>query len=140
MLLGKRQFRVSESNLMSKIAAMGYLSESSPLPPPPPPPPPPRSECCPTTTSARKLPSKSGCRLGCTRTLLAGNSSTSLAGSEEQQNFPSNLPKCLKWLQKLHSCFVIVFRSGQGRYFFDNITIFGQIDISLNGQNCFEDN
>ena len=24
--------------------------------------------------------------------------------------------------------------------FFDNITIFGQIDISWNGQNCFEDN
>ena len=28
------------------------------------------------------------------------SSSIILAGSEEQINFPSNLPKCLKWLQK----------------------------------------
>ena len=30
----------------------------------------------------------------------AGKVSISLAGSEEQINFASNLPKCLKWLQK----------------------------------------
>ena len=52
-------------------------------------------------TSAGKPPSKSGCT-GCMCTLLAGNSSISLARSEEQINFfPSNLSKCLKWLQKV---------------------------------------
>ena len=46
---------------------------------------------------------------GCRCTLLTGNSSISLARSEEQINFLSNLPKCLKWLQKglfmLSCCF-----------------------------------
>ena len=45
--------------------------------------------------SAGKFPSKSGCRLyRCT--LLAGNSSISLAGSEEQLSFSQHSPKTLK--------------------------------------------
>jgi len=39
--------------------------------------------------------------------LPAGSSSISIAKSEEQM-FPSNLLNCLKWLQKLYSCFVAV--------------------------------
>ena len=42
--------------------------------------------------SAGKLPSKSGCRC----TLLAGNSSISLAGSKEQINFSLQSPKMFK--------------------------------------------
>ena len=48
-------------------------------------------------TSAGKLPGKSGCRFyRCRCTLLAGNSSISLAGSEEQINFSQQSPKMLK--------------------------------------------
>ena len=43
-------------------------------------------------TSAGKLPSKSGCRC----TLLAGNSSNSLARSKEQINFSQQSPKMFK--------------------------------------------
>ena len=63
-------------------------------------------------TSAGKLPGKSGCRFyRCRCTLLAGNSSISLAGSEEQMNFSQQSPKMLKnGFRKLYSCFVVVFR------------------------------
>ena len=62
--------------------------------------------------SAGKFPSKSGCRLyWCT--LLAGNSSISLAGSEEQISFSQHSPKILKMASEsfIHALNVAVFRS-----------------------------
>ena len=49
---------------------------------------------------------------GCRCTLLAGNSSISLAGSEDKRiNFSQHITKCLNGFRKLCSCFVVVFRS-----------------------------
>ena len=63
-------------------------------------------------TSAGKLPSKSGCRYS----LLAKNSSISLAGSEEQINFSKQSPKMLKMAKEsfvtilmLYCCFSVFF-------------------------------
>ena len=81
----------------------------------PPFPPPPRQlrrgEYCPMTTP--KLASNVWtyvCKPGCRCTLQAGNSSISLT-ARNRQIFPSNLSKCLKWLQKalfmLFCCFKI---------------------------------
>ena len=50
------------------------------------------SDVC-TSTSAGKLPSKSDLVAGCRCTLLAGNSSISLAGSEEQIYVSQQSPK-----------------------------------------------
>ena len=70
-----------------------------PLPTPPPPPPPLLAEFCHMTTpklASNVLNTSVSQVAGCRCTLLAGNSSISLAGSEEQINFSQQSPKMLK--------------------------------------------
>ena len=108
VLLRKRIIHGVRGDLISRIVTMSYESQTPPAPRP-------RQlrrgEYCPMTTP--KLASNVWtyvCKPGCRCTLQAGNSSISLA-ARNRQIFPSNLSKCLKWLQKalfmLFCCFKI---------------------------------
>ena len=111
---------------MCGIAAVCYLSETSVptqfliVSPPPPLLPNGRAEFCPMTTP--KLASNGlDMRLlgnfpvsqvaGCMCTLLAGNSSTSLAGSGEQINFSQKSPKMLKMASESFIHALLLFSS-----------------------------
>ena len=105
---------------MPRIAAMCYLSETpSPLIEwanfalgPSIPSPDWGSEFCPMTTP--KLASNVWIYAGCRCTFLAGNSSISLAGSEEHINFSQQSPKMLKMApERFIHALLLLYRSPQ---------------------------
>ena len=96
-MLGNRKFRLSEGI-------------STPTPPPPSLRPHLNWPVMCGHTSAGKPPSKSGCT-GCMCTLVAGNSTISLARSEEQINFSQQSLKMLKMASESFRCCSLVFFS-----------------------------
>ena len=138
VLLGRKIIHCVWGDLMCRIAAMGYLSWTTPPPPPAaegvtvavrshpffyvtPPSPPVKvwiffydhaqtgQWCLDIRLLLGNVPVSQVAECRCT--LLAGNSSISLSGSEEQIYFSQQSPKMLNGFKKLYSCFVVVLRS-----------------------------
>ena len=113
LLLGNRQFRMSEGIWFFGVSNSWYVLfflRPTRQPPPPPNYPPLKGWNFPMSTTKLASMKCLDFRLlgnfpvsevgGCRCTLLAGNSSISLAGSEEQINFSQQSPKMLKMVSE----------------------------------------